>query len=275
MKTVWLDAGHGGKDCGAVNSNLNVYEKDLTLKLALETERQLKEQGINVVMTRRTDTTTDYIQRSKLENNNNCDLAISLHLNSCAKPNTARGCEIWVHSRANNSIKQWADNTLAEILKVSGTKNRGVKQGYPNLPNCDFWCNRLTKSMSMLIEIGFVNSDEDTRQIMSHCVEYAKAVTMAVCKQFKVKYKQPTTDKPITPHKITAYDVTVTNVGKSGLNILVGMLEAKQYRYVVKKRTGSVVAFDVEVTNVGQLGLDILVKFLKIKGYRFRYKSLT
>ena len=274
MKTVWLDAGHGGKDCGAVNSNLNVYEKDLTLKLALETERQLKEQGINVVMTRRTDTTTDYIQRSKIENNNNCDLAISLHLNSCAKPNTARGCEIWIHSRASKSVKQWANDTLAEILKVSGTKNRGVKQGYPSLSNCDFWCNRLTKSMSMLIEIGFVNNDEDTRLVMTGFIQYANAITKAICKQLGIKYKGlPYSTRPAPPPPKTVYDVTVTNVGKRGLVILVAMLEAKQYRYVVKKRTGSVVAFDVEITNVGQLGLDVLINYLKQKQYRFNYKK--
>lgn len=250
MKTVWLDAGHGGKDCGAVNKNLNVYEKDLTLKLALETERQLKEQGINVVMTRRTDITTDYIQRSKLENNNNCDLAISLHLNSCAKPNTARGCEIWIHSRASNSIKQWADNTLAEILKVSGTKNRGVKQGYPSQPNCDFWCNRLTKSMSMLIEIGFVNSDEDTRLIMSHCVEYAKAITRAVCRQLNVNYKELIIDKPIIQPQAkptNVYDFEINNLNDTNLTFLLNskmingetlkaFLDRQGYRYKVNKR---------------------------------------
>ena len=115
--------------------------------------------------------------------------------------------------------------TLAEILKVSGTKNRGVKQGYPGKPNLDFWCNRLTKSMSMLIEIGFVNSDEDTRLIMSHCVEYAKAVTKAVCRQLGIKYTEPTTDKPVTqprqkPNNV--YDFEINNLNDNNLAFLLG-----------------------------------------------------
>lgn len=255
MKTVWLDAGHGGKDPGAINKTLNLYEKDLTLKLALETEKMLKQQGINVVMTRKTDITMDYIKRFKLENNNNCDLAISLHLNSCKQPNTAKGCEIWIHSKANSEIQNWANNTLAEILKVNGTINRGVKKGYPGYPNLDFWCNRLTKSMSMLVEIGFVNNDEDTRLVMSNYTEYAKAIAKAVCRQLGINYQEqekqkPDTveDKPNTNVQIKAvYDFEINNLNDKNLAFLLDskmstgetlqeFLKRQVYRFKIVKR---------------------------------------
>lgn len=242
MKTVWIDAGHGGKDPGAVNKSLNLFEKDLTLKLALETEKQLKKQGINVVMTRTTDTTLNYIPRYKLENNNDCDLAISIHLNSCASPNTARGCEIWIHSKAINEIKNWAASTLNELGKVGDTYKRGVKKGYPGHSDLDFWCNRLTKSMSMLVEIGFINNDIDAIQVSMNYIDYAKALTKSICKQLGVEYKEEK-PKPI----LSVYDFEVYNLNDNNLDFLLKSkmetgetfeeyLQRQVYRYKISKR---------------------------------------
>ena len=258
MKTVWLDAGHGGKDPGAFNKTLNLYEKDLTLKLALETEKLLKQQGINVVMTRKTDITTDYIKRFRLENNSNCDLAISLHLNSCKQPNIARGCEIWIHSKASAKVQDLANNTLAEISKISGTINRGVKKGYPGYENLDFWCNRLTKCMSMLIEIGFVNSNDDANLVSSKYTEYAKAITKAVCMQLGMQYQEQeiqnnnkveVEDNPNTIIQIkTVYDFEINNLNDKNLAFLLNskmstgetlqdFLKRQVYRFKIVKKS--------------------------------------
>lgn len=176
MKTVWIDAGHGGRDPGAVNKNLELCEKDLALKLSLEVEKRLKEYGINVVMTRKDDITTNYIQRYQLENKNNCNLALSLHLNSCMKENTATGAEVWVHSKAYPVTVKFAESLLNEISKVDGMKIRGVKKGYPGNPNVDFWCNRLTKSLSALLEICFINNDQDVKIFLQNYKAYAIAI---------------------------------------------------------------------------------------------------
>lgn len=179
MKTVWIDAGHGGKDPGAINKSLGLYEKDLALKLALEIEKKLKEYGINVVMTRKDDVTMNYIQRYQLENKNNCNLALSIHLNSCSKENTATGAEVWVHSKAYPVTVRFAESLLQHISKVDDIKIRGVKKGYPGNPNVDFWCNRLTKSLSALLEICFINNDQDVKRFLKNYKEYASAIADA------------------------------------------------------------------------------------------------
>lgn len=182
MKTIWIDAGHGGKDSGAINKNLQLYEKDLTLKLALELEKCLKKQGINTVLTRSDDKTINYISRYKLENDNNCSLALSLHLNSCLKENTATGTEIWVHSNAFPQTIKFGEDLLDEISKVSCFKKRGVKKGYPSNQAANFWCNRLTNSMSALVEVCFINNDSDARKFLEDYKKYALAISK-VCRK--------------------------------------------------------------------------------------------
>ena len=214
MPLVWIDPGHGGEDPGALNKNLNLQEKRLALKVALEVEKKLKENGVDVIMTRRDDKTLNYIQRYQLENANDCNLAISIHLNSCAIPNSASGCEIWIHSKAHHTIKRWANNMIKRIAEVKGTNIRGVKQGFPGKPNADFWVNRLTKSNSMLIELGFINSDHDATLINGSYKEYARAIAMGVCDELGKKY--------VDNVKPNVYDFEINNLNDINLAFLLG-----------------------------------------------------
>ena len=213
---------NGGKDSGAINQNLRLYEKDLTLKLALALEKVLKEQGIDTVMTRRTDVTMNYVPRYQLENKNKCDLGVSIHLNSSGVPNTARGCEIWVHSRAVESVMNWANSMLTEILKVNGTANRGVKKGFPSKPNLDFWCNRLTKAPTMLIELGFINSDFDAKLVQNNIDNYAIAMAKGICKELGVEYKDVANE---------TYEFKIKNLNNKNLPFLLDTKMATGERF--------------------------------------------
>ncbi len=85
IKTVVIDAGHGGKDPGCHGKSSN--EADVTLKVALELGRIIKEnfQDVKVIYTRSTDKFVELHDRAGLANKHNADLFISIHCNSGPK----------------------------------------------------------------------------------------------------------------------------------------------------------------------------------------------
>ena len=91
LKTVCIDAGHGGKDPGCVSKDKNTYES----RVALDVAKRLSEKitaaypDVKVVMTRTTDTFISLGDRADKANKNNADLFISIHVNtvSSSSPN--------------------------------------------------------------------------------------------------------------------------------------------------------------------------------------------
>ena len=94
-----IDAGHGGKDGGAVGIT-GVKEKNVNLGIALELEKILKQKmpDVKVVQTRRTDKFIELAERGKIANKNNGKLFISIHANSLAgkKRSNVRGFEVYL-----------------------------------------------------------------------------------------------------------------------------------------------------------------------------------
>jgi N-acetylmuramoyl-L-alanine amidase len=80
IRRVVIDAGHGGRDPGALGANSQ--EKEITLKVALELEKILKKEGFEPLLTRRTDTFLELRERPKMASDWNGDLFISLHCNA-------------------------------------------------------------------------------------------------------------------------------------------------------------------------------------------------
>jgi len=81
IRTIALDPGHGGRDPGAIGQ-VGLYEKTLTLDLALRLERRLKAKGLNVFLTRRDDTYVSLRERVDRVKQSQADLFISIHLNA-------------------------------------------------------------------------------------------------------------------------------------------------------------------------------------------------
>ncbi|MGB4654478.1 MAG: N-acetylmuramoyl-L-alanine amidase family protein [Bacteroidales bacterium] len=95
VNKVVIDAGHGGKDPGAVGKNSR--EKDITLSIALKLRDAINKElpEVEVVLTRSKDVFVELHRRAKIANNSKADLFISIHCNS-AKSKAAHGVETFV-----------------------------------------------------------------------------------------------------------------------------------------------------------------------------------
>lgn len=95
--TVVIDAGHGGKDLGAVGHYLKLKEKDLNLDISLRLASKIRTAypDVKVVLTRTTDVFIPLQERANIVNRNNADLFICVHTNS-AESRSAYGAEVYI-----------------------------------------------------------------------------------------------------------------------------------------------------------------------------------
>jgi N-acetylmuramoyl-L-alanine amidase len=100
ISRIVIDPGHGGHDPGAIGKG--VTEADLVLDVALRLEQLLlKQQGVEVILTRRTDEFIPLPERTAIANREGADLFLSIHANASAKAQ-ARGVETYFLNFANN-----------------------------------------------------------------------------------------------------------------------------------------------------------------------------
>ena len=94
--TVVIDAGHGGKDPGAISANKKIYEKNVTLAVALMVGESIQEKHpeVKVLYTRKTDKFVGLNDRARMANKANADLFISIHTNA-ANNRSAKGAETY------------------------------------------------------------------------------------------------------------------------------------------------------------------------------------
>jgi N-acetylmuramoyl-L-alanine amidase len=200
--TVVLDAGHGGKDPGAVGKFSK--EKDLNLQLALAVGKKISEQypDVNVVYTRSTDVFIPLQTRADIANKANADLFISIHTNS-AESKSPRGVETFilgtdrmndnldVAMRENAVMKLEADykttyqgfdpNSIDSYIMFELMQNSYMEQslrfaeqvqqrfvGHLNrsdrgVRQAAFWVLLKTACPSILFEMGFISNPEEER----------------------------------------------------------------------------------------------------------------
>ena len=200
--TVVLDAGHGGKDPGAVGKFSQ--EKDLNLKLVLEIGKKLNKQypDVNVVYTRNTDVFIPLQTRADIANKNNADLFISIHTNSsenkapCGVETFILGTDkmeknLDVAMRENAVMKLEADykttyqgfdpNSIDSYIMFELMQNSYMDQslrfaeqvqkrfvGHLNredrgVRQAAFWVLLKTACPSILFEMGFISNPEEER----------------------------------------------------------------------------------------------------------------
>ncbi len=120
---IAVDAGHGGKDSGAVGKN-NLYEKTVTLSIAKKLSALLNQDAnFKGVLTRSSDNFISVFQRSEIARKNKANLLISIHAD--AAPNrSADGASVWVLStkRADTELGRWIEQheKQSELLGGAG-----------------------------------------------------------------------------------------------------------------------------------------------------------
>lgn len=127
IKTIVIDAGHGGVKPGARGTFS--WEKDVALKVALKLGAKLQEElpSIKIIQTRKTDVDVDWYRRAEIANNAKADLFISIHCNSMPKGNTTtRGTETFVgaYRRINEMDAGLKEN--ADIINDKDYKKKGT-----------------------------------------------------------------------------------------------------------------------------------------------------
>lgn len=173
VKTVCLDAGHGADDVGATSTGGARLEKDDNLRLTLKVRDKLEEKGIRVILTRDDDSDITLKERCRLANKKRCDFFLSLHRNSAV---SGSGFEAWIAKEPKDDEEQTAQRLVKALSDISGLPNRGVKRGYRNSSGNNYYVNSNTNMPSILLEVGFVTSDEDNKSFDKSLDENAEAI---------------------------------------------------------------------------------------------------
>lgn len=206
LRRVVIDAGHGGRDPGAIGSYSK--EKDLTLSVALQVGKYIEEllPDVEVIYTRKTDVAIDLKERPNIANRNKADLFISIHCNA-ATNKSAYGTETFVMGTKNfeanfdivkreNSViileenyeenyegfdptspesymmfnltqKAFLSNSLSLASKVEEDFTSRVQRHSRGVKQAPLYVLWTTSMPSVLIELGFISNPAEERYLNS------------------------------------------------------------------------------------------------------------
>lgn len=136
IRKVVIDAGHGGKDPGAVSLNRKHREKDITLSVALRLGKLINEQypDVKVIYTRSTDVFIPLDKRTEIANKNDADLFISIHINA-ARARSASGTETFVMGLDKSSSNLEVSKLENSVVVLEGDDYSSRYEGFdPNVP---------------------------------------------------------------------------------------------------------------------------------------------
>lgn len=226
VKRVIIDAGHGGKDPGAIGAT-GAKEKDIVLKIAQKTAKYLQENfpDVDVQLTRNSDVFLELHERSTIANKRGADLFVSIHANSAASPD-AHGTETYVlglhRTEANlevakreNSVIELEDNadknyqfnpnTPEGHIMMSMAQNAYLDQSIEVATNVQsqfeqrvnrhnrgvrqagFYVLYKTTMPSILIELGFLSNPEEEKFLNSvNGQDYMASAIYRAIKDYKL-----------------------------------------------------------------------------------------
>lgn len=213
-KKIYIDPGHGGDSIGATYKGR--IEQDDTLRLAKKVRDYLvKQYEVEVKLSREGNTNPEIIARANEANAWGANYFASLHRNAF-KPNAAKGVENWVYSKVSKTGATYkkAERILELLCKATGFVNRGMKLGAPSY--ADFGVNSLTMMDSCLLEVGFIDSDEDNKTFDAKFDAMAQAIAQGLAEAVGAGKVAPAA--PATPE----------TTGKTLYRVQVGAFHSKE-----------------------------------------------
>lgn len=186
-KIIYIDPGHGGRDPGATYKEIK--ESEINLEIAEQLKKELEKEGALVYMTRQGDydlskiktknhKKSDLQARAQLINESNCDIYISIHLNS-EQSSTWSGLQIFYTEKNKNNKK------LAQITEQQFKKEMNIKRKIKPLKNM-YLFDRINKT-GILIEAGFISNENDRYKLKQkqYQEQIAKNIKESIINYFK------------------------------------------------------------------------------------------
>lgn len=251
-KKVFISAGHGGSDSGAVGNGFK--EKDLNLSIAMACGNYLKSKGVEVQMSRVKDEDDDLNQEARESNAFGPDLTVSIHNNAGG----GDGVEAW-YSIVGGLGKTCAENILAEVVKI-GQNSRGAKTKKGSSGKDYYGFIRQTKAPAVIVECAFIDNATDIQIINTESkrVVMGEAIAKGILKTLGIADSAPvTTTTPVTKSieevakeviagkygNGEARKTAITNAGYDYASV-----QAKVNEIVNGSKTSSFTAYKVKVT---------------------------
>jgi N-acetylmuramoyl-L-alanine amidase len=174
VRLIVVDAGHGGKDPGAMSpprpGKPQLVEKHLTLDIAFRLKRLLEEAGYKVVMTRTEDVYVPLPDRVAIANNLRADAFVSVHLNSFPQPGAQWGTEVYFWTPQSYPL---AESIYRNLLAIIGRKGNGIRQR-------QLYVVRHTVMPSVLVEPCYLNHPEEEELLRDE--NFREKIAYAICR---------------------------------------------------------------------------------------------
>ncbi len=188
---IAIDAGHGGKDSGAVGGK-GTKEKDIVLSMAKQLQKSLQTQGFQTFLTRQTDVYLTLSNRAQNANTQEADYFISLHCNSYIEPR-ANGCELYVYAKQGETYAfgEKVYTSLNDAIKLT---SRGVKEA-------PFTVLTKTAMPAILIEVAFISNPVEEAYLNDPAFQHkaVEAITKGVCTHVGMPYNATESEAPKEP----------------------------------------------------------------------------
>lgn len=168
---IYLDAGHGGSDSGAVGY---IVEKDVALSVTRYCDEYLRSKGIATLMARNSDVYKSLNDRIKEANKKKATYYVSIHLNA----GKGDGVETY-HSIYRGVGEDLATNIFNEIVKIGQNDDRGVKTRR-SVDGSDYYAViRGTKMPATIVEVAFVDHSQDYKIVDTAAEQKAMGIAIA------------------------------------------------------------------------------------------------